>query len=818
MGNACHCQQFTTENMELMSGRSEIVNKKGDTITIPHQNGTTVTKKTTHKQNDDDGDEDQQVQEVQQIELKRGDKKKQAKINAVSDTVEIFENIKKLDKRKSPFDYQLMLNAFNEHFIFKSVPQSDIEYVVDQMFYCTVPDGQFVFKQGDKASSYFLIERGQCQIIINGELKKTLKSGDAFGELAMLYNAPRSASVRAVGDCAFWAIDRNTFRKVVEQQNQRSYEENREFMKKVEFFSFLTEEQRDAISSVLITSVFKKGEIIVSEGDVANSFYIIKKGKVAIIKGEKEVSQMNSGESFGEAALYQSCQRAATVKAAEEEVRCLSLSKDDIQRILGQKIQTVKYINTQKWALQQSPLLGKLTSIQIEKILQNIRQVHYEKNEVIIKAGQPCTKVYIILEGEIATMPSKQQVLGKGKIFGEQFLKSQNQDSKLPETIQVQTDESIIAEFEIKMFFDMIGGSVEQMIQKNENSHEQKYLNRVSVQQQKKDYSNLKLDNLICIKKLGQGQFGNVYLVRTAQDEKLYALKCISKAQIVEQHLERHLAQEKQVLSTINFPFLMQFYKSMKDQNYIYFLVEFIKGMELFDAIREIGLLTTVDSQFYIGSLLICVEYLHKLQIIYRDIKPENIMVDEKGYLRMIDMGTAKFLNQKSIRTYTIIGTPHYMAPEIITGKGYTFTVDLWSIGVCLFEFMCGGVPYAEDADDPYEIYEEIQKKSITFPPFMKDKKAKKFIEQLLLKTPEARLGGGYASLKANSWFDKFDWDKLMDKELKAPFVPKKSRMIQEKDIQTALSNGKLASKEINQIGAPYKKEKARDPNWDSNY
>jgi len=76
--------------------------------------------------------------------------------------VEIFENVRKVDKRKSPFDYQLMLNAFNEHFIFKSVPASDIEYVVDQMFYCTVPDGQFVFKQGDKASSYFLIERGQC--------------------------------------------------------------------------------------------------------------------------------------------------------------------------------------------------------------------------------------------------------------------------------------------------------------------------------------------------------------------------------------------------------------------------------------------------------------------------------------------------------------------------------------------------------------------------------------------------------------------------------------------------------------------------------
>ena len=79
-------------------------------------------------------------------------------------------------------------------------------------------------------------------------------------------------------------------------------------------------------------------------------------------------------------------------------------------------------------------------------------------------------------------------------------------------------------------------------------------------------------------------------------------------------------------------------------------------------------------------------------------------MVDEKGYMRLIDMGTAKFLKGKGGRTYTIIGTPHYMAPEILTGKGYTYSVDLWSIGICLYEFMCGGVPYAEDADDPYFI------------------------------------------------------------------------------------------------------------------
>ena len=110
-------------------------------------------------------------------------------------------------------------------------------------------------------------------------------------------------------------------------------------------------------------------------------------------------------------------------------------------------------------------------------------------------------------------------------------------------------------------------------------------------------------------------------------------------------------------------------------------------------------------------------------------------------------MGTAKFLKKgKGMeKTFTIIGTPHYMAPEIITGKGYSYNVDLWSLGICLYEFMCGGVPFAEDAEDPYEIYEEIIKKPLTYPNYLKDNLAKTFINQLLNKVPELRLGTSYA-------------------------------------------------------------------------
>lgn len=267
----------------------------------------------------------------------------------------------------------------------------------------------------------------------------------------------------------------------------------------------------------------------------------------------------------------------------------------------------------------------------------------------------------------------------------------------------------------------------------------------------------MKLEQFIVVKKLGQGQFGNVYMVIDSKSGRLYGMKCINKSSVVEQTLEKHLQQEKTVMEFTKHPMIMRFFRSFQDQYYIYFLLELIQGMELFDAIREIGLLSTADSQYYIGAMILALEYLHSNQIIYRDIKPENAMVDVQGMLKVIDMGTAKILKSKGAsvqRTFTIIGTPHYMAPEVISGKGYTALVDLWSVGICLYEFMCGFVPFGEEAEDPYEIYDEIIKKEVIgYPNYFKDQKARPLIEQLLNKTPEMRLAGGYKALKKHAWY-----------------------------------------------------------------
>jgi cGMP-dependent protein kinase len=138
-------------------------------------------------------------------------------------------------------------------------------------------------------------------------------------------------------------------------------------------------------------------------------------------------------------------------------------------------------------------------------------------------------------------------------------------------------------------------------------------------------------------------------------------------------------------------------------------MTEFINGLELWEVIRCLGYLSPETCKMYIGSLILALEYLHSKRIIHRDIKPENVMVNHKGRAVLIDLGTSKILSAaKEYRTYTTLGTPHYMAPEVVLGKGYSFTCDIWSLGICLYEFMCGDVPWGQNVSDPFEIYQDI--------------------------------------------------------------------------------------------------------------
>jgi cGMP-dependent protein kinase len=306
----------------------------------------------------------------------------------------------------------------------------------------------------------------------------------------------------------------------------------------------------------------------------------------------------------------------------------------------------------------------------------------------------------------------------------------------------------------------------------------------------------IQLTDLLIIKKLGSGMFGNVFLTMHKVKRTMYALKTVDRRKVEAYEIEENIVLERKILLQLDHMMIMKLVKTFKDSKRVYFLVEFIRGMDLFDVLRELNLLKECDARFYTGCISLILEHLHERNIIFRDLKPENVVIDAEGYPKLIDFGTAKFVNG---RTYTIVGTPHYMAPEVITGHGYGLSADFWSLGVMVFEFLFGNVPFGEDESNPYTIYEKVQERRLVFPKWVDNKnKVKEFINQLLSKNPAVRTAGSIENFKANPWFIGFNWDKLASKDLKPPFTPQCNSL--EADIENAVRNGKSLNEVITKI------------------
>lgn len=461
------------------------------------------------------------------------------------------------------------------------------------MFYCEVEKGAYVFRQNDQASCFFIIHEGEVTVEINKQDKqdkKILKKKSCFGDLALMYNATRSASIYASETTRFWAIDRRTFKKVVEEVATTKFKENREFIEKVPFFDSMTDSQKDAVTMVLLTQIFKKGQVIINEGDQAASYYIIKEVKTAnqgtadcVDKKGEIVRTLNTGESFGEQALYETGTRTLTVKAGSD-CKCLALSRGDLQNIMGSKIQQVIQANWTRWALEKDPVLQKLTKLQIERIIQNCEVRKLTGGDLLLEKHGPLSRLYIVINGAIRY----DRQFAKGSVFSSSFLYPQgNAGNRLEHDLLVESGGAEASIIDVARFTQIIGPNLEVVFANNLNSHEVKMMD--DGKQYREKVANLQLKDLIFIKKLGEGQFGQVLLVKGTGPNDFYALKAISKKQIIAENLEKHILQEREVLQLVNFPFIMRLYRTFKDDNFVYFLLSYVQGLELFDVMRELG-------------------------------------------------------------------------------------------------------------------------------------------------------------------------------------------------------------------------------------
>jgi serine/threonine protein kinase/CRP-like cAMP-binding protein len=280
---------------------------------------------------------------------------------------------------------------------------------------------------------------------------------------------------------------------------------------------------------------------------------------------------------------------------------------------------------------------------------------------------------------------------------------------------------------------------------------------------------------------LGRGNFGRVHLARNESNHKeLFALKVLGRAFIVQNGWESLVENERNAMLELSgltkSPFLLSMYNSFSDKKNIYLLLELCEGGDLYNLLRitKNNRFNEDVSKFYMACVVMGLEAMQSRELVYRDLKPENLMLSRNGYVKVADFGLAK----KTLRTFTVCGTPDYMAPEVILSRGHGMPVDWWAIGVLLFEMVSAITPFfGNEAMDIYEnvlAHETVD--DLQFPDDVAwSPEAKDLIRQLVHPKKNKRLGiryPGVAGVKKHPFFRKFDWDSLAKVKMVPPIMP----------------------------------------------
>jgi len=271
---------------------------------------------------------------------------------------------------------------------------------------------------------------------------------------------------------------------------------------------------------------------------------------------------------------------------------------------------------------------------------------------------------------------------------------------------------------------------------------------------------------------LGIGTFGRVKIARHKASGTHCAIKILKKCELIRPKYVRHLMEERDILSGLNHPFIIKMHATFHDPRYIYMVFEFIQGGEMSTQIRSsVKKLGSEAAKFYIGSLVLAMEYLHSKSIAYRDLKPENVLIDDEGYVKLCDFGFAKKIDNV---TYTVCGTAEYLAPEIITKEGHGKSVDWWALGILMYESLTGQVPFR--AAGAMDTFQTVLNGKLVFPRKFGCTRAKDLIRNLLQRDVKMRYGSGdvgVESIKSSDWFKFFDFNSLAERRLDAPWVPR---------------------------------------------
>ena len=668
---------------------------------------------------------------------------------------------------KSGAAVQFIDESLADNFIFASLTREERRLLIDAMKADCVPAGTVIIHQGEVGDYFYVVEDGNISFAVDGNHVGACTRGASFGELALLYNCPRAATCIANTDCRLWKVDQRTFRYMLANNNANQQKDVLDVLRKVQFLANLEEGMLIKIADALTTVSYQEGDHIINKGDVGEIFYIIKEGRVKVhdigLGDSQYVNQvMGPGDFFGERALLTGEPRNANVTAETASVT-LCLSRETFEKTLG-PLQDLIDFAMKKRVLMGVPIFAnsRFQPYEMARLTDLLAEVTFHQGEVLALAGQPARQnLYIIREGKITVANDNGIIsnLGPGDYFGDKSI----------EAVDSAISHQTITAVEKTTCGVLTKSAIESVI-----GHIPRLGKAAQAMTTKIDRS-IEFKDLVKFRILGVGSFGKVWLASHKKTGKPYALKMLNKRVIIENNQVEGVIREKNIMTSIDHPFIITLISTFQDDKHLYMLLELVQGGELFSVIHtewDDGI-PNPNSRFYAACILESLAHLHHRHITYRDLKPENILIDALGYCVLVDLGFAKIVMDK---TYTLCGTPEYLAPEIILSKGHDKGVDYWAFGVLIYEMLVGRSPFYSYGTDQVSLFKRIVEVEYSFPPgAVVNEIAQDLIQRLIVRRQSNRFGclaRADMDIRDHAWFSMISTEKLLQKQIPAPWVP----------------------------------------------
>ena len=669
---------------------------------------------------------------------------------------------------KSDAAIKFIDNSLADNFIFASLSARERRLLIDAMMLESVPAGTIIIQQGEVGDYFYVVEEGHVSFSVDGNHVGACSRGASFGELALLYNCPRAATCLANTDCRLWKVDQRTFRHMLANNTANQQKDINDVLRKVPFLSELEDRDLLKIADALTTVTFHEGERIINKGDVGEVFYILREGTVKVhdigFGDSQYVDQiLGPGDWFGERALLTGEPRVAHVTSIGN-CSTLCLSRDTFEKTLG-PLQSLIDHAMNKRVLMGVPIFANshFQPYEMARLTDLVTEVSFKKGEVLAEEGKSAKQnLYIIRKGRIVVANDNGVInaLVEGDYFGDKSIREPpGALSKQTITAQAETTCGVLTRSAIESVIGNVSRLGKPLPPVTSS------LNR-----------SIRFKDLVKFRILGVGTFGKVWLVSHKRTGTPYALKMLNKREIIGHHQVEGVIREKNIMSSIDHPFVVNLVSTFQDDRSLYMLIELVQGGELFSVIHtetRDGIPNT-NARFYAACILESLSHLHHRNICYRDLKPENILIDGKGYCVLVDLGFAKIVVDK---TYTLCGTPEYLAPEIILSKGHDKGVDYWAFGVLIYEMLVGRSPFYSYGTDQVSLFKRIVQVKYSFPPGgAVSEPAQDLIQRLIVRRQANRFGclaRGDMDIRDHSWFNVIDVDKLLNKKIPAPWVPR---------------------------------------------